>query len=307
MILFIDDEPDLVEPVARTLAAAGFGLDRISSIGALDSHLAKNEPPPELIILDVMFPGQNELPRHLTENGLRAGLPLFASLRSHFPHTHIVVYTALPPGELRHFFKGQTNCTLLSKREDSLAIANLMIGLANKRSRALSAQLNSHLAGKKQAKKFELLIRDIFEFLFVPPMDKVILQSRRSDNHEIRDIVMTNNASGFLWDRLRVEFDARYVVVEVKNYCDPVGKAEVDQLRLYLMRKSIGRFGLLVSRLPPSESAVKSQIDAYTGREDTLILFLSDIELLRMLEMRERGEDPSDEIRRIKEEFELNY
>ena len=144
------------------------------------------------------------------------------------------------------------------------------------------------------------------EYLFVPPLQRVVFQSRRADGQEIRDLVLPNNASSFFWSSLRRELNAKYIVAEFKNYSKPLGKGEVRQLREYLARKSVGRFGLLISRLPPSPSALQARADSYSD-QDCLIIFLHDHDLRTMLDIRGRGGDPATVLERMKEEFELGY
>jgi len=307
MILFVDDQPEQLTDYIAELSARSVEPRIVSRVSELDSYLANTNAKPDCIVLDVMFPGQNDLPGSLTSQGLTAGLPIFGGLRSRFPSTHIVVFTGSLDLQVKNFFRAQENCTLLYKGSVTpKQLANILIGLAEKRGRDLVNRLEACVPGKKNWREYETLVAEVFEFLFVPPLHSVLTQSRRSDDHEIRDLVLTNNADGFFWDQLRFEFEAKHIIVEIKNYREVIDKDELDQLRIYLRRKSIGRFGLLVSRLPPSESALISRRAAYS-EDSALILCLSDVDLKEMIEMRERGLDPTKVLQRMKEQFELEY
>jgi hypothetical protein len=254
-----------------------------------------------------MFPSQTEFPNHLTHHGLRSGIAIFGGLKSRFPDAHIIVFTASSDLEVINFFRNQENTTFIQKGSIlPYQFADLVEAIVTDRGSCLLTELQSCLAGAAQWKKYELLVREILEFLFVPPLERVVIYSRRLDGHEIRDLVMPNNAVSFFWDRLRHEFRARHIVIEVKNDKKPITKRHVSQLREYLRPKSIGRFGLMISRLPPSMSALKSRKDAYQT-EDCLILFLSDSDLRKMIDMRRRGKDPTALLQSMKEEFELEY
>ncbi|MDQ1355148.1 MAG: hypothetical protein QG657_5458 [Acidobacteriota bacterium] len=146
----------------------------------------------------------------------------------------------------------------------------------------------------------------IIEYLFVPPLRRVLPQSRRADGRIIRDAVMPNNAPTYFWNSIRLELNAKHIVVEFKNYAEAIGKPEVLQLREYLARKTIGRFGLLVSRVPPSKAAIIAQRDSYSD-QDCLILFINDNDLLEMINLRRSGRDPAIVLQKMKEEFELSY
>ncbi|MGH2568447.1 MAG: hypothetical protein ACRDGA_08925, partial [Bacteroidota bacterium] len=285
------------------------GLDTLllTSISEVNGYLSSPAEHPTCIILDIMFPADNAMPRVMTSEGLTAGMPLFASLRSHFPKSPVVVFTSSSSIAATQFFKDQDNCSLYYKTDllpDELA--DVVLRVAEDRGEKLAAQLASCSRGQPHAKLFEDVCVRILEYLFVPPLKRVLPQSRRSDGRTIRDAVMPNDAESHFWASLRSELDARHIVAEFKNYAKAIGKEEVIQLREYLARKTIGRFGLLISRTSASESAVAARRDAYSD-QDCLILFLADKALVEMIHLRRRGGDPAAALQRMKEEFELAY
>lgn len=307
MILFIDDEPRIVEPYIEAISEKGFEVRVLTSVTEVDAFLEAREHIPKCIILDIMFPGEGDFSRTLTSDGLTTGMPLFASLRSYFPDVPVIIFTNASSISVKKFFQSQEKCSFYYKTDLlPCELANLVAVVARDNGQRLLIELESCPRGRRHAKRFESICVEILEYLFVPPLQKVIPQSRRSDGHEIRDAILPNKAYGYLWDALRREFDVKHIVVEFKNYSKPIGKAEVSQLREYLTRKSIGRFGLVISRLEPSESALISRMDAY-NQQNCLILFLNDNDLREMIEIRRLGKDPSIVIERMKEKFELNY
>ena len=307
MILFVDDEPRRIAAYVNETVSKGFRALTLSSVSELQLFLQRPEPNPQCIVLDVMFPGDPVLPRELTSSGLTTGVPVFASLRSTFPTTPIVVFTNSSSLEVKNFFRNQDNCFFFYK-SDLLPgeLAELIASVAEDRGQTLSQQLQSCFAGIDHAAEFESIGTRILEYLFVPPLQRVVIRSRRADGHEIRDLVLPNTSGGFFWESLRAEFQSKHVIVEFKNYTKPVSKQQVDQLRTYLQRKSLGRFGLLISRLPASLSALKSRTDAYQ-EQNCLILFLHDQDLLTMIGLRRRGGDPTAILETMKEEFELSF
>ena len=66
-LLLVDDEPALREPLAEYLSRQGFAVAQAASAAEARSHL-KNELP-ELVLLDIMMPGEDGLSlcRHLAE------------------------------------------------------------------------------------------------------------------------------------------------------------------------------------------------------------------------------------------------
>jgi len=207
----------------------------------------------------------------------------------------------------KQFFQDQDNCSFYYKTELLPAeLADIVLRYSEDRGGSFTAEIASCPRGRRHAKCFEDLSARILEYLFVPPLTRVVRQSRRADGRTIRDAVMPNDASSFFWATLRSELDARHIVAEFKNYVRAIGKEEVVQLREYLGRKTIGRFGLLISRTSPSGAAVAARRDAYTD-QGCLILFLDDRDVIEMIGLRRRGRDPVAVLQRMKEEFELAY
>jgi hypothetical protein len=74
------------------------------------------------------------------------------------------------------------------------------------------------------------------------------------------------------------------VVAEFKNYCDPIGQVQVDSIAQYLWRPAQRFFGLLISRNPPSHSAIAQRRRKWL-EEEKCIVFLHDDDLLEMLQL----------------------
>jgi CheY-like chemotaxis protein len=307
VILFVDDEPQFVQEYVDCLESRGLAVHLLRSIADVETFLAESHIAPRCIVLDVMFPADPGLPQPLTDRGMTAGMPLFASLRSRFPSVHIIVLTNSSSLAVREFFQRQDRCSLFYKTEVlPEELGTVVEGIVTDRGAALLRRLAACKPGRSDAKVFEALCVEILQYLFVPPLARIVAQSARSDGHDIRDAVLPNHAAGFFWESIRREFDAKHVVVEFKNYVKAVGKGEVIQLRQYLGRKSLGRFGLLMSRCPPSKSALTARAGAY-GEQDILILFAEDHSIRNLIDARSHGKDPAVILQEMKEAFEIVY
>lgn len=66
-ILLVDDEPTLREPLAEYLRGQGFEVEQAESAAAARSALTRGEP--DIVLLDIMMPGEDGLSlcRHLVE------------------------------------------------------------------------------------------------------------------------------------------------------------------------------------------------------------------------------------------------
>lgn len=305
MILFIDDQEWFVRPYLRAVTEKGLDAQHLDRVEGVAAFLTDTVQPPECIVLDVMFPGDYTLPGAMTSAGLTTGMPLFAALRARFPKTPVVILTASVDDAVRQFFDEQDHCSFCSKGHWlPEQLADLVLGLVEDRAGVLARELTACPRGRQHAAQFESLAVRIFTYLFVPPLKRVLAQSRRADGRIIRDAVMSNDAPDYFWSTLRRELDAKHIVIEFKNYAERVGRDEVRQLKDYLVPKTIGRLGLLVSRQAPSGAALVAQRDVFL-HDTCLILFVDDACVAEMLELRRRGQDPATVLARMKAAFEL--
>jgi hypothetical protein len=160
--------------------------------------------------------------------------------------------------------------------------------------------------GIQHWKQYEEVCIDALNFIFVPPFKTVIPQQSTSDGHERRDAIIPNNQTTGFWKFIREEFQSRHIVCEFKNKSETLSKKDVEQLRIYLSNKSLGRFGLLFSRKYPSSSVLTALRQAYE-QADILILVINDRVLESLIKIKSFMGDPNDLLEYHKNKFELNY
>ncbi len=115
-----------------------------------------------------------------------------------------------------------------------------------------------------------------------------------------------NFDGGGHWTQLLKELDARLVLVEFKNYdTEDIGKDEVNQTSNYL-RKPMGRMAILVTNKPPSDAAHVKRNTIFS-EDRKMVLFITKDQLIEMLDIKERGEDPADLIMDAVERFYLQH
>lgn len=140
----------------------------------------------------------------------------------------------------------------------------------------------------------------------MPPFKNVIEQSRTEAGDTRRDAVLPNNQYSGFWQLIRNEFDSRHIVCEFKNYFTKTSKAQLNQLRIYLSKPTVGRFGLLFVRHTPSLHLLAARRRAYEESR-ILILILSDELVMQMLKIRAFTGHPEDILENLKIQFELSY
>jgi len=160
--------------------------------------------------------------------------------------------------------------------------------------------------GKNNWREFEKLCVKILHFLFVPPFKSVIEQSRTENKDARRDAVLPNNQYAGFWQLIREEFDSRHIVCEFKNYLSEASKDQLNQLRLYLNKPTVGCFGLLFIRQNKSSKLLTARRRAYEEAK-VLILIIDDKLVEKMLKMRAITGRPEDILSDLKVQFELSY
>lgn len=146
--------------------------------------------------------------------------------------------------------------------------------------------------GKDGWRDYERLCAKILTHIFTPELGKPDIQTRSDDGLEIMDAIFPMRSSVPPWSWIRSEYESRFVVAEFKNYCDPIGQRQVESIAQYLWHKAQRNFGFLVSRSDPSESAKAQRRKEWLNGK--YIIFLSDDNLMEMLDLRENKEQPFD-------------
>jgi len=163
-------------------------------------------------------------------------------------------------------------------------------------------------AGMAGWKAFEEVALETLCYLFVPPLIKPSVQARSFSGIDRRDAIFPNRVTdtNIAWGLLRHDYDARLILVEFKNYGkEGIGKEEVDQARNYL-KSTMGRLAMICCNKRPDDSAYLRRNGVYS-EDRKMILFVTTGDLIEMLDIKERGDDPSDFIVDCVEQFLIQH
>ena len=169
----------------------------------------------------------------------------------------------------------------------------------------LISQLTAILRGSDQWVAYEKYCEELLNYLFVPPLNTVIPQSRDDHHANRRDFVLPNyTMDGSFWQFMRSHYEAHYVVAEVKNLSGSPGKREILQVANYLNRHGTGLFSIILARREMDPNA------KWTCREqwiqhNKLIIGLDDDDVRQMLVTKQTDGDPAELIRQKIEDFRL--
>ncbi|WDF75440.1 hypothetical protein PQ469_16240 [Mucilaginibacter sp. KACC 22773] len=89
-------------------------------------------------------------------------------------------------------------------------------------------------------KAYEDICIKIFSHLFVPPLNPPKIQFKRKSGIDVRDAIYPDRGLDDNWRFVREDYDAKYIVVEFKNYSkdgSAIDKYTVLQVDDYLKKK----------------------------------------------------------------------
>lgn len=170
--------------------------------------------------------------------------------------------------------------------------------------RGLSERLTAIEAGTTQWRAYEDFCEDLLNYLFVPPLNAAITQSRDEHNVNRRDFILPNYATEGFWCFVRDHYDADYVVAEAKNLSHPPGKNEILQTANYLSSRGTGLFALLLSRNPMDDTANWICREQWS-QHGKMIIGMDDGDVLQMIATKRAGGEPADMVRQKLEDFRL--
>jgi hypothetical protein len=168
----------------------------------------------------------------------------------------------------------------------------------------LRRRLNRLAPGPQSWSGYQELCQEVLSLLFHPPLEAPFYESRTTNGHNRRDIVLPNYVESGFWQFMRTHYGADFVVVDAKNSGRHIQKADVLQLANYLSSHGAGLFGMCFVRKGADKGAL------WTIREQwvihrKLIVVVNDKDVFQMLTSNGAGNDPASVIRQKIEDFRL--
>jgi hypothetical protein len=190
------------------------------------------------------------------------------------------------------------------KTGDDLFDETLENTYVDNRAKTLLKELQICSSGKKMWREYESLIKDVFSYLFVPPLDNPDVHCRTIDGLEIRDLIFSNHAEDGFWKEIKTEYKGSYVVIEVKNKEKP-NQRDVLQLSDYLNEKHLGLFGILISR-KLNKPLEEKRRELYSN-DHKMIVLLDDTDIQNMILKKSANEKPEDIIKRLIDTYRMSF
>lgn len=176
--------------------------------------------------------------------------------------------------------------------------------LTSSRQQEFADRLMACPPGREHFAQYEAIGTELWQYVFEGRLGEPKVQRQTSDGTQRRDVVFRNLRASPFFERIFKRFDADYVIVDFKNHGEPIGSDEIEKVGLYA-NEALGRFVVAVSRKGAAKTAESSQ--QRWLRSGTVVLVLSDEQMLEMISRKERGEEPEDVFSDILDELLLRF
>ncbi|WP_055128240.1 restriction endonuclease [Pseudomonas mediterranea] len=159
--------------------------------------------------------------------------------------------------------------------------------------------------GKPGWSKYEEKCREILEYLFKDHLAGWKEQQRTDDELNRFDLICRVKPATDFWNFIIHNLHSRYMLFEFKNYAEPIKQGQVLTTEKYLLEKGLRKVAIMITRKGAHGSATKMAQGAMreTGK---LIIILDDNQICKMLHMKEKGDDPTDYLFDITDDFLLS-
>jgi hypothetical protein len=174
--------------------------------------------------------------------------------------------------------------------------------LSEKKGKALLESLRAVSPGKEEWPKYQQLVAEIVEYLFVPPLGPMHYESEDRAGRNRRDLIVENWATQGFWAQMRDVYDARLIVIDAKNSSDQLGKEPVISTAHYLKPYGCGMFGMIFCRIGAGGAAQHALREQWIGGHK-MILIVPDKELEKLIQLQMQGGSPEELIRPMIADF----
>jgi hypothetical protein len=169
----------------------------------------------------------------------------------------------------------------------------------------LRLELERCPSGQAQFARYEEICTRLISYVFSHTLGPPYRQPVTSDRVHRRDVVFRNLQGSDFFRRIAQRFDADFLIVDFKNYSKAIDSSVVESVSKYA-NKALGRFILLVARKGMAPSAGKALLRLHRD-ENTVIITVSDAQLLEMVARKDKGEDPDALLEDLLNEFLLQF
>lgn len=169
----------------------------------------------------------------------------------------------------------------------------------------LCRELRALKPGRGTWSAYEVLCDRILRYLFPNDLYGWHKQARTEDGFSRFDYVCRIKPATEFWRFLIDHLNSRYVIFEFKNYKDRIKQGQILTTEKYLLEKGLRRAAVIITRAGTDKGAY-AMIQGAMREHGKLMLVIDDDKVCKMLHMKDEGDDPTDLLFDIADEFLLS-
>lgn len=166
----------------------------------------------------------------------------------------------------------------------------------------LCQELKSIKKGKASWAQYEKLCEKILKYLFPNDLYGWHFQIRTDDGLNRYDYICRVRPTTEFWKFVIDHLNSRYVLFEFKNYSGKIKQGQILTTEKYLLERGLRRVAMIMTRMGADAHAILMTQGAMR-EHGKLILIVDDEKVCDMLQMKERGEDPTDYLFEMADNF----
>lgn len=166
----------------------------------------------------------------------------------------------------------------------------------------LCRELQAVKKGKASWAQYEKTCEKILKYLFPNDLHGWHSQKRTDDGLNRYDYVCRVRPTTEFWKFVIDHLDSRYILFEFKNYAGKIKQGQILTTEKYLLERGLRRMAIIMTRVGAEAHAI-AMTQGAMREHGKLMLVIDDAKVCEMLHMKERGEDPTDFLFEIADNF----
>lgn len=181
---------------------------------------------------------------------------------------------------------------------DAKLIKSIPVKPARTKAEILIDEFKNIKPGITDFRKYEKHCTDVLKFLFDEHLGGWKEQNRTDDDLHQMDLICRVKRGNEFWDSLKEDFNSRYVLFEFKNYKNEIEQTQIYTTEKYLFGTALRKVAFIISRIGASKNAYKAAAGVLK-ESGKFIIPLTDKNLIEMIEAKEGGLNPEDNLYEI--------
>ena len=166
----------------------------------------------------------------------------------------------------------------------------------------LCEELKRIKRGRKEWSNYEDICARILQYLFTNDLQGWHKQKRTDDGLNRFDFVCRVRPTTDFWKFLIDHLNSRYILFEFKNYTGKIKQGQILTTEKYLLDRGLRRTAIILTRAGAEPDALR-MTQGSMREHGKLMLILNDEKLCEMLHVKDWGDDPTDCLFDVADEF----